>query len=729
MKKRLPAILFALLLTKAHATNYYLANSGSDLVTTPTASSPWETITKLNTVTYAPGDTVFFKAGDVFRGTILVNQGGNSSAGVVFTSYGTGNNPIISGAEPVSNWTLVSGNYQASISQAVTSLFVDGKEQVLARYPNEHQYLWSDSAQTTYLKDASLPGITASLIAGKVCFHTAQWCWEKSEIAAYSAGKLTYTTPLTLAGLEQYGYFFYDDVAHLDTVGEWYYNSGTQLLYYRSSTDPDLMACEASVYENGIQFANNASYVSISNIAFLRQTHAGVLIAGNTNRHILIDNCYFAQQYDHGVNNKGRYNDISNSYFREVGGIAVFVNATGFSSTIHHNTFRNIGPFRDHGIGMQINLTAINCAFVDSCYIHHNDIDSAGYCGISVDGGYHLVERNIIKNAMLFNNDGAGLKSYGVQSHHITYRNNFVSKSDGNTEGTYNADFETPGFYFDFNVNNCIVQENTFYDRTQKGIFLNSGTNNNSIIGNVVHGGTPCIDFNGSPAQPTAMTGMQVKYNSFFAKDPSAYIVRMVDNTSGYNHGMIDSNYYFQPYNAGRYTFAPALTPKNYSFADWQTLSGLDLNTKSSFVSWTLPTSDDTLVMNQTDNAATINLGTTLFWDLDSNEVCGSITLQPYTSKILIKANTTCTPAGISDNDLVSTMTVFPNPCVDKLSIVNPEPSHAVTYQIVDVYGRAIASGKITQTTTTISVEDLSSGIYFILLTGENSYVKKIMKE
>jgi len=71
----------------------------------------------------------------------------------------------------------------------------------------------------------------------------------------------------------------------------------------------------------------------------------------------------------------------------------MFVNGSGGNSTIHHNNFTKTGLVRNNGIGQEINGTALKVAFGDSCLIHHNTIDSAGYCGISVDGTYNTVEK------------------------------------------------------------------------------------------------------------------------------------------------------------------------------------------------------------------------------------------------------------------------------------------------------------------------------------------------
>lgn len=729
MKKTTLLLIFVSSLSPVHALNHYISAAGSDSNSGTSSSDPWQTITKLNTITYSPGDTIFFKAGDTFRGNILINQSGNSNAGIVFTSYGTGNKPIISGAEPVTNWTLNGTIYQSGFTQDITSFFINDKEQVIARYPNEHQYLNVDTAAIGSLDDASLTGISPSLITGgKVCVHTAQWCWEKSPIASFSGDKISYTNSM-LPAITGFGYFLYDNLSHLDTVNEWKYDTTNQILHYMppSGEDPNTMNCEASVYTNGIQLGTNVSYVSITDLAFEKQCDAGVSITNSSNKYIKVNNCFFARQYNHGVNDKGKYSEISNCYFREVGGIAVFVNASGIASTIHHNVFRNIGIFRNGGIGAQINLSAIKTGSVDSCYIHHNDIDSTGYCGISADGGYHLIERNIVKNAMLLNNDGAALKSFGFATEYTTFRNNFVSKSDGNTEGTYMGKFVTPGIYFDFNTHHSTIENNTVYGRNKLGIFQNAGTNNNTIRYNVVYGGSNSLFIDGGPQVGVPISNIKVTHNTFFALDNNAYLLRQIDYTGNFSQGIIDSNYYFQPYNSSQYAFRKyGPLDSSYTFSEWQT-TGNDLYSQSSFVNWSPSVNYSRLFMNQTDSVMTISLNDSLYLDLDSNEVCGSFQLQPYTSKILINTNTICTTAGIIESD-EEALFIFPNPCTNELTIRKKIDQGTLPFKISDETGRVVLKGILINGSSSISVNHLAKGFYIFQIDGQMQQSIKLIK-
>lgn len=631
---------------KSYCTNYYFSTSGNDANVGTTNMSPFKTITKLNTLPLVAGDTVFFKSGEVFRGQITVSASGNALQPIVFAAYGVGNAPIISGAELVTGFTLNGSKYEKTLTQKTNNFFVSDKEQILARYPNTGRYLALDSAQKTYLKDAELASLPSNFINNsRICIHTAQWCWEKTNTANYNnAEKITYTTATNLAAIANYGYFLYDNINLLDTANEWKFDSTTMLLSYMPANgiNPNSVTCEVAVYTDGMKLTGNASYITIMNLMFDKQMNAGISTASINNKYIYVDGCSFYRQYNYGFYDRGKYNQVANSFFRECDGFGILVTGTGAGNTVvHHNTFRNIGPYRNSGIGTEINLTAIKFAFVDSCHAHHNDIDSTGYCGISADGGYHIVEKNIIKNAMLLNNDGAALKSFAVASHHITYRNNFITSSDGNTEGTYNPNFSTPAIYFDFNVNNCLIQDNTIYGRNQKAIFQNAGNYNNSIIGNNIHGANYGIDLNGHPNANTADTinGYTIKRNSIFLRNSFEYIYRQVDFSNTFNYGLIDSNYYFQPYAANKFIQRiVGSSTTSVAYNSWQA-AGFDAHSKVNNFMWATGVDSSQIFINPTDNIAPQNLGSWLWQDLDGNLVT-SLTLQPWASKILIRTAT-----------------------------------------------------------------------------------------
>lgn len=630
---------------KVSATNYYFSTSGDDLLNSGTSSSsPYKTITKLNTLSLSAGDTVFFKCGEIFRGEINLNYSGTSTSKIVFTSYDSGTQPIISGADVVQTWVLNGSIYEAVIAKKTNNFFINNKEQTIARYPNNNRYLSLDSAQKNYLKDASLNSLPSSYISNSwVCVHTAQWCWEKSAVSSYinASNQINYTTPMKLIALNNYGYFLYDNINLLDTATEWKYDSVAGKIYYMPETaiNPNTQTCEASVYSNGISINSSASYITISNLQFDKQMNAGVSINSISNHHISITNCTFTRQYNYGLSDKGRDNEVNNSTFLEIDGIGIFVNGGGKNCTIHHNSVRKTGLIRNNGIGTEINGSSIKMGFSDSNYVHHNNIDSAGYCGVSADGKYNLVEKNVISNVMLCNNDGGALKSFGGASQYNIFQNNFIITSDGNTDGTYQPNFITPAIYFDFNVNNCIIRNNVVYNRTQKGIFQNAGDSSNIIENNIIYGGNISLDLNGASTQPTAIKNMTIKKNIFWAKNTFDYLFRQVDVYNSYNYGNIDSNYYYHPYVSKDSILyrLNGFSVKPFSFNNWQT-EGKDNNAIINNFKWQPSVDSSQIFTNATDNVVSQNLQGFIWKDLNGNYIT-SLTLQPWTAAVLIKTN------------------------------------------------------------------------------------------
>ena len=727
MKKLLFAILICTCTFAFAGNKYYFSTSGSYSNSGTSPNSPWLNISHLDSITLNAGDTVFFKCGDTLRGSFKIKNSGTSSKNIVFTSYGTGAKPVISGAEKVSGWNNNAGIYSVNTTYNVKNFFANSNEMTLARYPNEGNYLQLDSAQKSYLKDAQIPQNDGYWNNASICIHTMQWCWEKTTVQSQTAGKVTFNTPTILAGLNKYGYFFYNKLEALDTAKEWFNDTTNNILYFKPTTGKTAseLLCEISIRDYGIQTGSNVSYITISNLCFDKQYEAGVYFGNSNHKYINIQNCDFYRQYKHGIQTKGKYHELNNNYFAQVDGHGIDVNAGG-KLHIHHNTFKKIGQYRNSGIGGETNLSAIAINFVDSCTIDHNNIDSTGYCGISADGAYHLIERNVVSHAMLLNNDGGAYKCYGAASHHNEIRNNFASYTTGNTEGCYKADFMTPGIYFDFNVNNCNIHHNTVYNMYSKGIFQNSGTNNNTISNNILFGIKQGIDLNGNPLMPTVISGDVIKHNVITASTASDILMRQVDYSNTFNFGTLDSNYYFQAYDSSKTVYrVQGSSGAYYGLKNYQALNGLDPHSKESFVHWNSSTNNYRIFVNISDNVSTINLSDSLYLDLDSNEVCSSIDLQPYTSVVLINTLTKCTTTSVEKIDYAE-FSFYPNPANSEIRLRNIENPGASNYNIISTSGQIILTGNCAE--STINISDLAQGMYFIqVISQDKSQVKTLI--
>jgi hypothetical protein len=89
------ALLFTLISLQSIAQQkniraYYVSAAGND-ASRGTLTAPFKTIGKVNTISLHPGDAVYFKAGDVFKGTLVISDTKGSKAHpVIIGSYGKG---------------------------------------------------------------------------------------------------------------------------------------------------------------------------------------------------------------------------------------------------------------------------------------------------------------------------------------------------------------------------------------------------------------------------------------------------------------------------------------------------------------------------------------------------------------------------------------------------------------------------------------------------------------
>ena len=101
MHKQIKYQVFVLLLSfSLYAQNqYYLSSSTGNDNNNGSQTQPWKTLSKLSNISLGPGDTVYFKKGDTFRGHYVVDGSGAEGNPITFTSYGSGNQPILSGSD------------------------------------------------------------------------------------------------------------------------------------------------------------------------------------------------------------------------------------------------------------------------------------------------------------------------------------------------------------------------------------------------------------------------------------------------------------------------------------------------------------------------------------------------------------------------------------------------------------------------------------------------------
>src|SRR2546426_12091971 len=100
----LSLFVFVIAAGSAAASTYYVSNSGNNSNSGTSPTSPWQTISKVQSIlpSLQPGDSVLFERGGIWYEQLdLNNVNGTASQRITFGNYGSGNLPIIDGGGTV----------------------------------------------------------------------------------------------------------------------------------------------------------------------------------------------------------------------------------------------------------------------------------------------------------------------------------------------------------------------------------------------------------------------------------------------------------------------------------------------------------------------------------------------------------------------------------------------------------------------------------------------------
>jgi parallel beta-helix repeat protein len=590
MAVRSVIILALSFLTKlAFSATYYFAASGDDVNNTGiTASSPFKTISKLNSIELKPGDIIYFNRGDIFEGQITISYSGTSVNPITLNAYGTGNLPVISGLTRINGWRLHTGNIYVtdipSSVQKITQIFVNGSLMTLARYPDTGFLSIDSTSGKTSLFSKSLTQGTDYWKDATIVARTERWVYEKKTVIRSVTGKIEADSPVKYEYQKGFGFFLENKLNMLNTAGEWYFDSAARKLYFIApgSVNPALLNIEASVYDFGIEIFNK-QYISINNLNFLGQAQNGINTSSCNSISIISNN--FQNIYRNGISTGapgGKFFRIITNTFRNIGNNGIDANHSSFS-TIKGNTLKRIALIPGYGGSGDGEYIAI-ISGTDS-QVSYNAMDSVGYNGIhchSRDTVFH----NYIKNTCLTKDDGAGLYCY--ESDHIILRNNIIINSKGNGEATDNKD-ETfaRGIYLDDSSSYNTLLSNTVIN-ADYGIFVHNSFNN-TLDKNILYNNRKAQLVFQNDKMVAASVNIklnEVKENVLYCINPEQLsLLFWTYKNSIRDYGKFTSNYYCNPYNkvvikSTTVPYYPTGTlPKvqKYTLDTWKSVFGQDL--------------------------------------------------------------------------------------------------------------------------------------------------------
>jgi hypothetical protein len=620
--KQLLLFLLIFNITIVEAKNYYISAKGLDTNTGLTQATAWQTIAKLNASfgAIAPGDSVLFKCGETFHGSIIVGKSGTSSLPIIFSSYGTGDKPVISGFTTLSSWTNMGGGiWKTNVSGASNLLkivTINGTLQRMGRYPN---YNRTDGGWLTYeSSDGSIPSLTdAELITSPINWTGADAVIKKYSyvidvcpITGQGGGTLSYTfandflgNPSTSPGTAGYGYFIQNDLRTLDAFGEWFLNKTTKDLYvFFGSNGPSGYTTLASTQDillncgdQGFGTSGTPAYSNITatNLDFEGANKYACYAFNGSNitfQNCKINSCYigvFIWNINNSKTDGNTITNILNNGIQQYG-----VNAS--PTLIANNTISKVGLMEGMGGNGEVSPYSAILQEGDNTTITGNILDSIGFNGIKFQGSNTLVKNNFINHYCAILDDGGGIYSFADKTKtNRVVESNIVINGIGGKFGRVGNNGMTYGIYTDGGSTNISIINNSVSIADGGGYLINSGINL-SVTGNTFYNvpiGICTNRFAGDPVDRSLRFARNIIYssiNNFTYSNRSLNTPSTVDIQTDLSAiGSWDSNYYRNDipkpfdYNYSLTSGGNNIDPSDLNFEAWKSFINGDYNSKT----------------------------------------------------------------------------------------------------------------------------------------------------
>jgi hypothetical protein len=648
---------------------FYFSTSGSDSYTSTQAQSsatPWASISKLNSMmsTFAAGDSILFKAGETFYGSIRWGasngqsaKNGTSTAPYYFGSYGSGNKPIISGFSTVSGWTSLGSNRWQS------SAITNGLPNAGATGTGiENGYFLIDAASgSTSFTDASNHSSSTDWDNAKAVVRLNAWRVQIISITSHSGNTFTATAMQNYTA--GYGYFISDHVNTLDTQGEWYYNPSTKQITLYSTTNPSAFTVKAATQDTVMQFYDD-DWIVLDGLIIEGANKWGAYhysAANNTVKNSVVRFC--GEVGIHCTQTASTSFTALNDSVYDCNDYGINVKGSGTGQTITYNDVFNIGIYPGMGVKRDPTQHSIGiCNNGQSGHVYsRNHVYNVGYVGMRVVGGTSPVEYNTIHDYCKVADDGGGIYTAGSgTSTGKVIRYNMIWNGIGAPDGR-NGNNNAVGIYIEDGSQNYEIYNNYVWDVGQYGLYVHNAKNIN-VHDNYFSGDLQAVMIKHDDDAFSEIKQLKFKNNiAFFKKTDSDFpyvasfwnrhnkdsILGMVDNASD-----IDSNYYVQPiapstdviYSIVHLFNATGTEVRTFhTLAEWQAYSGFDTHSATTPLSYTYATTENDdvfrMVYNTGDADSTVTLAQSYRDSRNQIYYAGSMTIPARTAIMLMESD------------------------------------------------------------------------------------------
>ncbi len=619
--------LFLLFSEVKAGNNYYISStSGDDSRTSIQArnpATPWKTISKLNSVfnSLAAGDSILFKRGEIYTGTITPTLSGTLVSPIIISSFGIGTKPIINGFETISGWISEgSGIYSKVITVQSTPnmVTVNGINTSLGRYPKTG-YLTIDSHVTnTTITDSDLNSAITNWTGAEVVIRKWNWVIDRSLITNHSGSTITYTSGSTNNAQNGYGYFIQNDLRCLTELGDWAYKSGKLYMYF-GVNNPDSFVVKVSTLNKAIDISSKSN-ITLLNLEIQGNNIAGVYVSASS--HIIVDNCDINYSGTNAITAIGSstYLTVSNSKITNSNNKAISLAYGCTYSTIKNNTITKTGLFAGMGNNATISgssstmFSAITLSDAHNGLVENNNITNTGYIGICFYANNVTVNKNYIDTFCIVADDGGGIYT-GVGTYiGRKISNNIVINGIGAPAGATGTTGDANGIYLDYNASNVEVYNNTVAFCSAAGIYIHNGHENN-VHDNLIYGTANQLQLIQNSVDDQIRNNV-IQHNSFIINSLSQTLIKESSAVNDIlSFGKFSGNYYINIFKDERVSYMTYITAaksykKSYSYYRW--LSEIDTTGKKSPLTLPLYKINSLIGTNKFTNG-TFNTGVTNF--------------------------------------------------------------------------------------------------------------------
>jgi len=671
------------------ATSYYVdGDNPAARDTNPgTEARPWKTIRR-GTQSLQPGDILLIKAG-TYRETVILTKSGTEAEPIRIWAYpGDEGKAIINAAEPVTDWQKCAGPgdcdgnpywehiYVADVAAlvqshpdsafAVRQVFQNGELLNRSRYPDRGwSYPTSVPDQQTVFTDSSVSK-PDRYFNGSVChIKTATWQMDQIPVAGFSNSTITLAKSPRYAITLRFGYYLTSIVGEINEEGEWAYDPVERKIFLWPRGDV-AEGVEFTYRDYCVRTYDGTGWNIVHGLAMHNAYRYGIWLRQAND--MTIENNTIEHTYTLGIHLQSSSGPCNNNQI--VGNTVKYscsrgINVDGAAS--HNNVEGNYvyATAAEHFVGDLTNGTGFGIHIAGPfTRVYNNRIDRTGKKGIYVAGKplSRDISYNYITNTGLALSDSSGIYSDGFwdvpEKDHIHH--NIIVDVIGWQTMDRNHDKGLPvtiekysggdaaGICMDEGVNNRIIEHNTVINSHMAGIILHwapgNVVQNNALYGNKV----AQIWFSGRNQPGEKLVDEVVLDNIMFATDAQQKTFCLAINYDDVHFGWSDNNYFYNPYNyrhifVSRYkAYEDRWTLDELTLDQWRRLSGYDEDSREfsyldRFDDITIDSPiKSRIIYNTSLDVINIDLESEKYCDVDGNKIYGSVSLQPFESKILI---------------------------------------------------------------------------------------------